>query len=332
MAVMVGILLVPLIGFGALAIDVGALVQERRELQNGADSATLAVAKDCAGGACGAFATTAETYADANADDLDSSVVDVCGAAPGLTACASPPAVPVGANGHVQVTTSTLEASSGANEITYRLAQVLTGTTGATVTAKAVAAWGSPGSATTAPLTFSKCEYDAASAAGGLQTGPPFTGSAQVTYFHGSVGAGTCPAGPSGADLPGGFGWLQTGAGCTVDISAGGWVNDDPGSSAPAGCDPSAWQNTILLLPIYGDTNGLSGSNGQYQVLGFAALYVTGYKLGGGPADTWPAGFSCPAEPGGSGRCLAGYFTEFVTSGGGFGGPDLGSVVVRMVG
>ena len=44
-AAMIAILMVPLLGMGALVIDVAALVQERRELQNGADSAALAVAK-----------------------------------------------------------------------------------------------------------------------------------------------------------------------------------------------------------------------------------------------------------------------------------------------
>ena len=45
-------MLVALIGVGALVIDVGRLYVERRDLQNGADAAALAVAQDCAAGDC----------------------------------------------------------------------------------------------------------------------------------------------------------------------------------------------------------------------------------------------------------------------------------------
>ena len=53
-------MLVVLIGVGALVIDSGALYAERRQLQNGADAAALAVAQDCADGHCGR-ATAART-------------------------------------------------------------------------------------------------------------------------------------------------------------------------------------------------------------------------------------------------------------------------------
>ena len=50
--VWVALMLVVLLGIGALVIDVGALYAERRQLQNGADAAALAVAADCAEGDC----------------------------------------------------------------------------------------------------------------------------------------------------------------------------------------------------------------------------------------------------------------------------------------
>ena len=49
-AVLVAILLVPLLGFAAIALDVGALYVERGQLQNGADAAALAIAQDCSDG------------------------------------------------------------------------------------------------------------------------------------------------------------------------------------------------------------------------------------------------------------------------------------------
>ena len=329
-AVIVGILVVALAGLGALTVDVGALIQERRELQNGADAAVLAVAEGCALGLCAGLSTIAEAYADANADDADSDVAEICGAGgSGLTACAAPPPLPSGAAGHVQVTTSTRETASGSNQITYRLAQLLTGTGGHTVTAKAAAAWGYPGGATVAPLTFSLCEYNAAVASTGLQSGPPFTGSASTIYFHDSSPAGTCPAGPAGSDLPGGFGWLDNSAGCQVGVTAGAWTDGQTGVALPAGCSPADWFNTTVLVPVFDGTNDLTGTNAEYHIVGFAAMYITGYRLSG--SDVQPAGFSCPLAPGASGRCIAGHFTEFVTTAT-LGGPNLGVAVVQMVG
>ena len=46
-AITAGILMVAVFGFGAFAIDVGALYQEKRELQNGADAAATAAAQEC---------------------------------------------------------------------------------------------------------------------------------------------------------------------------------------------------------------------------------------------------------------------------------------------
>ncbi len=57
-------------------------------------------------------------------------------------------------------------------------------------------------------------------------------------YFHDTTDAGTCPAGPSGPDLPGGFGWLDSSGECGVDVSADGWVDDKPGNGVPNDCEP----------------------------------------------------------------------------------------------
>ncbi|MGH9188683.1 MAG: pilus assembly protein TadG-related protein, partial [Acidimicrobiales bacterium] len=110
---MTALLIVPVLGMGALVLDIGAVVQERRELQNGADAAALAVAKDCAGGDCGSFNDLADEYADANADDADSNIDEVCGDGPGVGACSEPPELPDGVEGYVKVVDSTFETSSG---------------------------------------------------------------------------------------------------------------------------------------------------------------------------------------------------------------------------
>ena len=83
--VLVGLLLVVLLGMAGLAIDLGALYSERRQLRNGADAAALAIAEDCGRhpGSCnqGTANDTAQLYADANSDDGASGGAD-CGLTP----------------------------------------------------------------------------------------------------------------------------------------------------------------------------------------------------------------------------------------------------------
>src|SRR5690606_9562935 len=63
------LLMVPLIGFVAIAVDISAVHAERQGLRNGTDAAALAVATDCARGVntCGNTPQTAATLIGANA-------------------------------------------------------------------------------------------------------------------------------------------------------------------------------------------------------------------------------------------------------------------------
>ncbi|MEO7443789.1 MAG: hypothetical protein ABIW46_09695, partial [Acidimicrobiales bacterium] len=182
-------------------------------------------------------------------------------------------------------------------------------------------------------LTISLCEFKAFTDPLGLgipifAVGPPFLGLPQTVLFH--QGAQTCPAGPSGADLPGGFGWLES-VMCGANLTAGNWVDDHTGNAVPTDCHPSQWQNKTILLPIYDNTNGLSGTNGSYHIMGFAAFYVVGYRF---PSEKWPSNVKCTLFDNSSSTCLKGYFTEFTTSTDVLGGPgtDLGVVAVKMAG
>ena len=70
--VFVAVILVALLALTAFAVDFGRMYEERRQLQNGADAAALAIAEDCARGLCdGAYDeyAVAETYVDVNARD-----------------------------------------------------------------------------------------------------------------------------------------------------------------------------------------------------------------------------------------------------------------------
>lgn len=95
--ILVALLLpVVLLGSAALALDLGSMYVERRQLQNGADSAALGVARDCASDPVACTQAIADASADslagANADQGPgnfgpASVSLLCGTIPGLNPC-----------------------------------------------------------------------------------------------------------------------------------------------------------------------------------------------------------------------------------------------------
>ena len=211
------------------------------------------------------------------------------------------------------------------DKVDFAFAPIL-GHDAGTVDATAVAAWGAVGRATTLPLTFSECEFIEL---GGNVDAGTFPSGLNYVYFHDTTDAGTCPAGPSGADLPGGFGWLDSSDECGVDVTADGWVDDKPGNGVPNDCEPSDWQSTEVLVPIYDHTNGLNGSNGTYHVAGFAGFRMSGYRF---PGNEWQNGFPCGPKPKGGATYICGEFTHVVTTGEISTGPDYGARVVQMIG
>ena len=68
-ATVFALLLVPMLGFAAIAVDIGALYAERARLQVAADAAAIAVAQDCSRGTCGDMLATARAMVAANDGD-----------------------------------------------------------------------------------------------------------------------------------------------------------------------------------------------------------------------------------------------------------------------
>ena len=330
--VWVALMMTVLLGVGALTIDLGALYAEKRQLQNGADAAALAVAQSCAGGSCSGYSAQAQQYADLNAQDGASAVDVVCGVGLGLPACSGSPSPGVtGATGWVKVTTST-KTSGGGTQVQFVLAPIMNSLAGATVHASAVAAWGALGGAVTSPLTFSACEF---LALGGSLSDGTFPTGTRYIYFHAigatsTLGTANCRPSTSGADLPGGFGWVAGSSTCTVTLTADATVTADPGNGVPSGCDLSTWNNQEILISVYDIATG-SGSNGQYHLIGFVGFKVLGYRFPGG-GNKWPSNFSCPLGPGNSSVCIQGQFTRVVTDGSLGGTVNLGAQVIKMVG
>lgn len=360
-------------GVAALTIDAGGLYAERRVVQNGADAASLALAQACADNRPECDPLWADLTNLANLNSTDDQLTDIesvcgsiapfdpCGALPAnptLVQCTKfPPGFPSDAQ-WVEVRTRTRSTAADNSVVAKSFAKLSDlSYEGTGVKACARAAWGPPSSGyATLPVTISVCEWDSLTAAGFIGAGPyndpyqspdlspgiAYPAPGPSTYekrllLHDTTGSTTCPAGPSGADLPGGFGWLATtGADCEVNVSATGWVDDDTGNSPPAGCDLAALVGSVAFIPIYVHTNDLIGSNGSYLLDGFAAFYLTGYSV---PSDR-PRSIATNTRlctP--SQTCLYGWFTQdriplatFLDDGGGGGGTPRGAIAVGVAG
>ena len=307
-AVLVALLLVPLFGFGAIAVDVAAIYSERRQLQNGADAAALAIGHDCADGIC-------TEVPQGLADELTTLNYDEAGSTHGT------PTVTFG-DSEVTVMNPGVQG--------HWLAPVL-GVGSTDVSASATVRWGAPGSGTAVlPLAFSWCEFEKQTG-GGLPSGETPT----TIYFTKSSpaveGTPDC-TGPSGNEVPGGFAWLDTDDGvCGSSTEADGTAYSSTGNSVPSECTPEYFESLIgetVLLPIF-EESGDTGANAWYRIYAYAAFTITGYNFGGQYKEPSPA--PCSGEE----RCIQGYFTEFVDPSDAFAydpaAPDLGGRVVQLI-
>lgn len=327
--VFVAISLIGLLALTAFSFDFGRIYIERSELQAGADAIALAVASDCAAGACVAGydpLAFAEVYADGNAMDGFAHVESVD--------------IDLDSN---SVTVVIRTEDSQGNRVLPMMFAPIVGVDEVAVSATASAGWGSPGEGTTTPLIFSECEWQHFGIAGMVPVGflhdkadIPFTGSygydPVTIYFHGKKSP-RCHGNSSGQDLPGGFGWLDTDSGCGVHTVVDGWVSVDPGSSPSQGCDPDDFDDslgTVQMIPYFDKTSG-NGKNAQYRVMGYGALYVTGYYFAGQDRGDSIIDGKRPCK--GSDRCIEGYFIgNWTVPPGSGGGPDLGVFSLGLTG
>jgi len=297
-AVIVAISSIALMGMLALVIDVGALYEERRELQNGADAGALAIAQRCAAATllstCTALEDGAEanTFADANALDSASNVddVDVVGTL---------------IEGRVTVKTSTSDA--GGSQIAYKVAQLLSkDNKGKTVHATAVAAWGAVGEIDSLPLTISDCLFDLMTSSGTV------FGVERTLMFHDPNTEVPCAASNNNQQAPGNWGWIDEplkspGNRCVVHLRRGG-ANGETGNDTE--CSNSQLSSLLgqeIALPVYDQATG-TGGNTEYRVVGFAGFVLTAYHL----SPQVDSGNPC-APPD---TCIRGKFTRLVVSDG----------------
>ncbi|WP_406637115.1 pilus assembly protein TadG-related protein [Pseudarthrobacter quantipunctorum] len=322
--IMVAVLMVALLGFAALAVDVGAMYVEKAQIQNGADATALAIAGDCAKGlSCtAAMSASANRLADANANDSSTGVFSV---------------TQPNAN-TVRVETNAREAGSGNDHFSLFFARTL-GIDTAEITAVAEASWGPPESGSTLPWTVSECvfrRYLTPSQLNELDTTGSFTGDPTAThillrYDENAPDYPGCAA--QNGYQPGGFGWLETTDGCTAEIDVDATVEGQPGNHFPTAAECDAILASIMdqpaLVPLF-DSATDGGSNTVYTLVGFAAFQVTGYRFGGSLEIDDDLAPDC------SGNCrgLQGYFVRFVTLEEGAistgGGPNFGAIKVHL--
>jgi hypothetical protein len=327
-SVIVAILLVTLLGFVAIAVDVGVIYSERAQLQNGADASAIALAQKCARDAadpvCSMTSTLAASLANQNALDGMSKVHTI-----ELDKTAR----------KVSVTTSAKEAGGTDNSVSLFFADVL-GVPTKEVGARGSAVWGSPRAGRTAfPLAFSICQVKDKIGSG-----------LQLLQEHGKNANADCNYGPSGAAVQGGFGWLVQDAGAcggTIDlaVSEGG---SDPGNNAPGNCsaeltrwasDITAGRDVIVLLPVFNKVTG-TGAGAVYGLVSFAAFKVTGWKFSG--ESTLPytfqnrasttTGVTTATECRGECRGVIGSFVKYVSLADGYTlGPvdEYGAIIAR---
>jgi Flp pilus assembly protein TadG len=300
---------VVIVGVAALVVDVGAIHDEKRQLQNGADSAALDLAQymatTCQAGAPACPPATliarAQELANENARDGAASVT-VTPDYPAKT---------------VTVGTST-KAAGGGTILPYHFGRAATGVKGDTFSTKATASWAGLRTAPVVRLTISRCEFLAATAPNATVFNKPTT-----ILFHKDSGI-NCPGGPSGANLPGGFGWLDDMTDgnvndCVITPLATTEWSSDTGNSNPNPCHMQNFFDKDVLMALFDAVSG-NGNNGSYHIYGFAQFHITGF--------TFPSGGSA-GPPCGSNACLSGYFVRFVPVGE-LGGPTLGNRVALV--
>ncbi|MHB1008794.1 MAG: pilus assembly protein TadG-related protein, partial [Propionibacteriaceae bacterium] len=135
-AVVVAIWMVVALGFAAISIDVGSIYSDKKQLQNGADAAALAIAESCVRGSC---VDSADQYAKAN-KLATGSVATGKVVFPGTDYT----------DGVVVVQTDTLHQNWFASVL---------GMATTPISATATAEWGYPSGGPVLPLTFSWCAF-----------------------------------------------------------------------------------------------------------------------------------------------------------------------------
>lgn len=236
-----------ILGMLAISVDLGNLTYERRQVQNGADATSLALASECAADASNCDPDLVEDLLGANSHDAagryrtDRYTPGVCargtaeqvGPLDGvecvttgdITDLAECPELPdwlaTSTIPYVETYAAT-ETGDGNSELFLPFSRALTGASGdAGTSACARVAWGPPGgTGATLPLTISECDWAKKTAVQGYAPSPPYT----------PVGDGDAPPPVPSEITDGGYA-----TGIFAHDSAGTKCTGSPGLEYPGG-------------------------------------------------------------------------------------------------
>lgn len=333
-AVLIGISLIVLFGAGALVLDVGNMFWERRQLQNGADGGSLAVAQDIARmiadgqpppstGPLGTpFVSTAEHYADSNSHEGEAKVEVPT---PRLDTIDGRPLTDVG-----KVTVDTL-VSDG--QLSHWLAPVL-GIDSSPVRATASAVYG--------PLV-AKGAFPFAGCEELWQSNRPPNPSPGLLEIH-YKGTGGQPPDDYGCEVdgnfptgdnPGNFGWLETDGECVTEYqwSEGSGEADSSDNAGTVYPNPDCQDDVkdieqaiadykdgltselpIRIIPIFSEVHG-GGANATYALTRFAAFEFSGISMEGNVDEVVGEWIEEPHCSDKQHRCVKGRFVKEVAPG-----------------
>jgi hypothetical protein len=271
-------------------------------------------------------------------------------------------------NSYVEAYTQTLQ-KDGSSLLPPTFAKLVAGSDGTTVRACARAAWGpaAPSSLAVFPIVMSYCDWATQTGytAGGTTVYPdapdysadPTDGyvtwptvTEQKIYTKGNPT--TCQTW-NGHSAPGGFYAINDGNTCTTSVALDGWISGNPGNDNPCKgmkINGATLRGKIVHIPVYDcmygknppatitgstDCDSGNGSHVNYHIAGYAAFYVTGWKLSGDEEPSIRSG-SVPCN--GGDRCISGWFTKDLVSEGELvapdpsGPPNMGLNVVKAAG
>ncbi|MFC7486699.1 pilus assembly protein TadG-related protein [Knoellia sp. CPCC 206453] len=252
-------------GLLAWSVDAGQIILERRQTQNAADAAAIALAQSCAKANCNFDADNLPALATANTINSGArthtierqckSTSSIPGSLPVCTSTSSvdqlrecPPLPPGLAAGlpYVEVRVRANETSPGLIPNPFTRAND-TGPDDSNVVSCARAAWGRPTTATfTSPITISTCEWQTYTSGGTtyvvqppVSPWPGYGGAGQPAYPLPATTPNTSgreviidlhdPSKPgcsyNGKDTAGGFGYLDTSGPCSTTLSTTNGVN-----------------------------------------------------------------------------------------------------------
>lgn len=355
-----------LTGMLAYAVETGNLMFERRQVQNGADAASTSLAQSCAekSPACAPGDTLTDDYTSDNAYDDESRVTEECApstlvagfpdcAAGNVSSLSNCPPLPDWVTDYgvpyVEVHTGS-QTDGQPHARTWLTGLFGGGGSDPDVGSCARAAWGPPTSyESTAPVTFSDCEWDDHTGGGTYYQAAPGDPAGSPPWSAPGYGGAGQPAEPSsevvihlqdhggdtpcttsnGHDTAGGFGFLDDSGSCTSDVSDDDWIKIETGYLPCINSVLNSRRGTVIDLPVFdcmyrsvwgapgfvpSSTTKCDWSPGGttwYHIDGWAKFYLSGWRLPGTSRPGYVGGMPCHH----SDWCISGWFVSGVLQG-----------------